>query len=406
MGFSPVLFLYRSLWEPALLLARILAAANVGPARWRARERLGPGKPERGYPKVWMHAASLGESKGLWAVARALAEAQPKRRFVLTANTSEGLEFLASQVSNRVDAERWITRIAPFDHPRVVRGFLRAHDVRALVLFEIELWPHFILESKRAGAPVFWISAQGTRSARLWRAVLSQIDWIQAQTEGDRRALHALGARAVETGGDLRGLHYLSTQSPRAANPEESTPPWEARAGIALVSFHADELDTITPALRALPPDFPVFILPRKREEWPQFHTALTPLGFALRSEDPRAARQIVDAFGLVAQTLARCRAAVVGGSFAPHGGHNLWEPLQAGVILAIGPHHASQRTLVAGLEAAGLLRVSRQVPDLYALHAAPDPGEACRLFAAAETTRLQGVFTRFAARLTVDSNP
>jgi 3-deoxy-D-manno-octulosonic-acid transferase len=294
--------------------------------------------------------------------------------------------------------------LAPLDHPRVVRRFLRAHDVRALVLFELELWPHFAREARRAGRPVLWISALTPRWAP--RAVLENIDWTLAQTEADAARLRAAGAGDVETGADLRGLHYLEEarlEEARRAELRDAPDPKEARAGIALVSLHADELPGILPALSRARDDIPLFVFPRKTDSLPAFRAALKPLGFEPESVNPRAARQIVDRFGLVGGTLARCRAAVIGGSFAPHGGHNLWEPLRAGVTTVIGPWHESQRYLAEKLEAAGLLKILPAVPDLNALHEGPDSRAACILFAEAEERLLRTSLEIARARLNRD---
>ena len=429
MPFSPLLALYRLAWEPALLAVRAASGAEaiyrsvtgraLWPGRWQLRERLCYGNPQvtsepetgNAASAIWMHAASLGECKGLGAVAERLSARLESQglpaRFVLTANTVEGRNHLAAHA-----AGRWAVRLAPLDHPRVVRGFLKAYRVSTLILFEVELWPHFIRETKRAletkrglgtkrPGRVLWISAQCTRSASRLRAVLPRIDWIQAQSEEDARALRRLGARPeegrVETGADLRGLHYLGDLLAPAPRQGQRIP-WESRAGIALVSLHADELGAIVPALRKIPAAIPVFIFPRKLDELPLFAAALEGLGFSLRSRDADSAplllrprlplRQIVDAFGLVDETLRRCRVAVLGGSFAPHGGHNLWEPLKAGLSMQIGPHHEGQKYLVEKLATAQLLRTTSGSPDAaewITLHDAPDPGEACLRFAEEE---------------------
>ena len=411
MKFSPFLALYRIAWEPALLFVRALAllekaaGGKLWPARWRLGERLGSSNPQvtqDSSPNVWMHAASLGESKGLWAVAQDLSANQPALRFLLTATTVEGLHFLADRISATGSpglGARFEARLAPLDHPRIVRNFLRRHEIRALVLFEIELWPHFIRETRRAGRPVLWISARMPRRfpPHALRVLLSQIRWTQSQT----------GPEGV----DLRGLHYLRERASRASS---ATAPPPRRAGIAFVSLHAEELTAIAPALESLRGNYPLFVFPRKMDQLPAFRAALEPLGFELRSGNPPAARQIVDAFGLVAETLARCRSAVMGGSFAPHGGHNLWEPLVAGVNMVIGPWHESQRYLVDKLSAAGLLSVVTSLPDLEALHERPDGEEGAQAawlrFVQAEKTLLEAqlvtlsaIFTRYAAEMAVD---
>lgn len=363
-----MLALYRAAWGPALWTLRALAGAETlfgkapWPARWRVGERLSTPRLRPG-PRLWLHAASLGECKGLWAFAQTLSSLPCG--FVLTANTVEARDFLKAKAAAAEDPARWHARLAPPDHPRAVRRFLRACDARALVLFEVELWPNFIRESRRENLPVFWISARLTRRAarrygrfpRALRAVLGDIAWTQAHGEREAEALRAFGCRDVEVGGDLRGRSYLDTLPP-------SVPPGAqdaAREGFAFVSFHADELEALKTLIAGTRE--PVYVLPRKPAEFARFASALAPLGFEPFSKNPRARRQLVDAFGRTPEILARARAAVVGGSFADHGGHNLWEPLAAGVPMAIGPWHESQDYLASRLNAQGLLHVVNEIP-------------------------------------------
>jgi 3-deoxy-D-manno-octulosonic-acid transferase len=372
-GGAPLLAMYRAVWEPLLGIARLFAAP----------ERLATDLPDHSgvhgaAPSVWLHAASLGECKGLWAFAQTLWAANPHMHLVFTTNTVTGLAFLREALAiDPANREHGTARLAPLDHPRVAARLLRAFDVRALVLFEVELWPHWMLaarQQKGGNVPVFWISARVTERARrryagnrffaaALRRVLGGITWTQAQTESEADWLRACGAPRIETGGDLRGLYYLAAAKSAHAHLPESS-----RHGVAFVSLHAEELPAIVPVLREARTDEPIHVFPRKLKELQAFRQALEPLGFTMRSEQSESTRQIVDSFGLVAKTLQTTRVAVIGGSFLPHdriGGHNLWEPLLTGAPIVIGSHHGNQLYLVRRLENAGLLRVARNFAEL-----------------------------------------
>jgi 3-deoxy-D-manno-octulosonic-acid transferase len=354
-----------------------------------------------------MHAASLGECKGLWALARALRDQGAD--FVLTANTALGLDFLRAEIARDPEAApgtRIRAEIAPLDHPCIARKFLATHQARALVIFEVELWPHWLLAARRAGVPVLWVSARWNARARrrygrfpaAARRVLGSVAWMQAQSEEDADALRRAGCARVEVGGDLRGLQY------RDAFATVATPrPARARNGIAFVSFHARELPALVPMARGADNENPLIVFPRKVGEFPAFLSALAPLGFVAHSRDPRAPCRVVDAFGLVGETLLDVRGAVVGGSFAdaePIGGHNLWEPLLAGCRVAIGPHHANQAWLAERLRAAGLLRVIRGAAEWRAFLAEDAPSDA-EVAAAREACRaLENPVARLRERL------
>ena len=57
------------------------------------------------------------------------------------------------------------------------------------------------------------------------------------------------------------------------------------------------------------------------------------------------------DRSGVLNAYYAAAEVAFVGGSLAPHGGHNPLEPAAYGAALLMGPHHASQGEAVAALK-------------------------------------------------------
>ena len=333
-----------------------------------------------------MHAASLGECKGLWALAQTLSDLPVS--FVLTTNTTTGLDFLSRQIEAVEDPKRWRAVLAPFDHPSVVQRFVQHFQIKSLLLFEVELWPHFILTLHQQNKPVFWVSARMTPKARkrygrfpeTTRSLLGMLNWVQAQSEKEAAVLRKLGCKNVEVGSDLRGLHYLHSHTYEKTGMNSLN--WNDRKGICFLSLHADELAAVLPAIQILCPQNPLFVFPRKMEELDRFKNRLIPLGFVLHSQNPNALLILVDAFGHVPEYLKRCHTTVIGGSFSPYGGHNLWEPLVAGTSMVIGPQHWNQNYLVHKLEKAGLLRISNKSLNAEILQKPEtDPGHACREF-------------------------
>jgi 3-deoxy-D-manno-octulosonic-acid transferase len=75
----------------------------------------------------------------------------------------------------------------------------------------------------------------------------------------------------------------------------------------------------------------------------------------------------LLDTLGELASLYTGARAAFVGGTLAPVGGHNVLEPAAAGVPVAFGPHTENAGDAAARLLAAG---GARQVADCEALGA------------------------------------
>ena len=375
------LTVYRIAWILALPPVRLLAAVDRAllgllgrgflPSNWHVTERLGyRASPADGVEPLWMHCASLGEAKGLWGLASGL---PPDFPILFTAATREGAEFLAGQCDGGGPGRTRAAAIAPFDHPRLVRRFLSRERVRGLVLYEAEIWPHYISECRRSGLPVAlaagritpriypWYRRMGGAGARL----LDGIDWIQAQSPIDAERFAALTSAELLPGFDFKAAHYLTPRSPSAAEPRE---------GFAFISLRLAELRILLPGLPALTARDRVIIFPRRLSESAGFLAALQPLGFAPHSREPDARLMLVDSLGHVARLLNGCHSAFVGGSLDGGGCHNLWEPLAAGAAVHFGPHHHVQETMADALLRAGLGKVVSGPADLET-HERPDPG-------------------------------
>ena len=68
----------------------------------------------------------------------------------------------------------------------------------------------------------------------------------------------------------------------------------------------------------------------------------------------PPALVQIPDTIGELAGVYGKCHAAFVGGTLAPHGGHNLAEPAAVGVPVFFGPHVEKTLTTARSLQEGG----------------------------------------------------
>lgn len=428
----------------AFLDAASRRAAGKGflPPRWLAERRLQAGPrpgaqdtpgpsgapPGRGTgshpPTLWMHAASLGESKGLWALAeRLLGDASrpdgTRCRILLTVNTAEALEYLEGAAAARAGASPGAdvpaVSVAPLDHPGLVASFLRIQNVVHVCLYEAEIWPNYIRASADRGIPVVLVSGRMTERAlaryRLLQGALSglldRLDWIMAQGEPDAERFRSLTRTPVAAGPDFKASRYFKDAFParQAAGgyalpgvPVPSSPPGSR---LAFLSLHLAELDKFRPELPGLMARFPLTVFPRRPAEMAAFRKILEPLGFRLHSRDPGARHVMVDSLGRVPAVLPLCRSAFVGGSLVPLGCHNLWEPLLAGLKIYFGPSFHNQEGLARALLEKGLAETI-DGPSGAAAWRDPEPGmaSACREFALEQLRFLEESEAVFAARI------
>ncbi len=339
--------------------------------RDRFGERLGrPGLARPDGALVWMHGASVGEGLSLLPLVTRLREALPGVGVLVTTGTVTSARLLRERLPAGV-----LHQFAPVDRPDAVRRFL-AHWRPALAVWvESELWPNLILETAARGIPMLLVNGRMSgRSAARWRRaphlsgpLLAAFACVLAQTEADARRFRALGARTVAVRGNLKNdapplpadEHLL--QSARQAMA--GRPRWAA------ASTHDGEEEAIADAhaiLRRTVPALLTILAPRHPERGAAVAAMLEGRGLttARRSANEAIAAEtavyLVDTLGELGLVYRLADIAFVGGSLAPHGGHNPLEPARLDCALVTGPHTENFSETYAALEDGGAVsRVS-----------------------------------------------
>jgi 3-deoxy-D-manno-octulosonic-acid transferase len=359
----------------ALAAAPILGAGAALRPAWREgwRERLGAA-PRFARAPIWLHVASVGELHAALPLADAL-----ERRgdgVLVSTFTPSARRLLARERPGRA------ATLAPLDHPWCAGRALARVRPRALVLVETELWPAWIRSAERTGVPVAVVSgrisdrsfARYAKLARYFGPTFARISAVGARSVVDRERFLALGAhpdRVVVTG-DLKS-HAGAAPEPASDLREALGPaPW-----IVFGSTHPGEEALLLDALGLAPElaDVGVVLAPRHLRRAPEVLELCRERGRAvsLRSRlsgQPLAPGGVLvlDSFGELAGLYALARVAVIGGTFAPVGGHNPLEASRFGVPVLHGPSTEGMREAYASLPAA---RAAREVADAPALSAA-----------------------------------
>lgn len=320
---------------------------------------------------VWFHAASLGEIEALRALLAAAGSARPTPLLVTVTSTS-ARRRAAERLGPDVEV-----RFAPLDLDPCVRTFLRRARPRALVILETELWPVTLDACRRARLPRAVVS--GRLSDRNWRrlgfwrpalrACLDPDLPISAQSERDAERFRALGFRTVVVDGNVK--YSLDADPPGAFAAERARRPLLV-VGSLRRGEEAVVASLATVATRA---PFPrVVLAPRHLHEaeswWAQacaagFRSARRsdPAAFAewqarLESDERRASDApellLLDLHGELRTWYACADIALVGGTFAPIGGHSIFEPAALGVPVVFGPFDGNVRDVAERLVAGG----------------------------------------------------
>jgi 3-deoxy-D-manno-octulosonic-acid transferase len=350
--------------------ARLFASAGERPL-WA--ERLGR-VAAAGPVDAWIHAASLGEALAVAPLLRGLQGLQTDACFHLTATTIAGRARLAG-LGHRHS-------LAPLDAPQTVARFLASVRPRRLFLIETELWPHWLLCARRTGIPVAVVSARiSTRSvgryARLgagFRGLVAGLGGVLCQSHADEARWLSLGAPAARTTvvGNLKDDALPGPVADReGARAALGLDP--RRPLLVLGSLRPGEVRFLARAWGGLPAPlraaWQVVAVPRHPRASAELCREAAHAGQALVADAMPAdgAWRWDGRLGVLAGYYAAAAVAVVGGTFAPHGGHNPLEPAACGAGVIVGPHHWAQAEGVEALVAAGGGCVAKDAAGLTA---------------------------------------
>jgi 3-deoxy-D-manno-octulosonic-acid transferase len=332
--------LYRGVMRvmaPLLLLITVWQAWRKG-GGWRyLQQRLGYGYGRDRRGAIWIHAASVGELKGVMPLITALA-ARQLPLFITTTTVSSGR--LAPQLLPSAVAHLYL----PLDYRWPLQRLMAAVEPRALLLMETELWPELLLTLAARHRPIVVIngrlSPRTLRAPRwlrhLYRHLLALPQAILARGEADRLAFIALGAAAdrCQTIGNLK-FAALTTAVVTRLNL--------GRRYLLAASTRPEEERLIALAWQQVaPPQWLLVIAPRHPERRHEIVRDLAPQSLALRSRgDPITAATTIylaDTLGELPALIAGAEFVVMGGSYARYGGHNLLEAAALGKGVIVGP--------------------------------------------------------------------
>ena len=330
-------------------VTRKLQAAGVPDAR--IGERMGHATlPRPDAPLIWVHAVSVGESLSVLTLMARLAERLPQHEFLITSGTATSAELIARRMPPRARHQ-----FAPLDAKGPVTRFLDHWRPDAAIFVDSELWPLMLAETRARGARLALVTARlSASSVRGWsrfpdtsRYVLDQFAILLTQNPEAAGNLRKMGAdpARVRTGSNLKStsapLPVAQDVLDRLRTSVGNRPIWIAS------STHPGEEEEVLAAHRLLlgrHPDLMLLLIPRHPERGEEIAamTGRAGLTFRRRSagEWPEGDTQVylADTLGETGTWYAAAPIVFLGGSFRQIGGHNPFEPAQAGAAVLTGP--------------------------------------------------------------------
>ncbi len=342
-----------------------LQAAEVSPLR--QRERLGHANCDRPEGQlIWFHAASVGESLSVLSLIKRLGERLPMAEFLITSGTPTSASLVEKRLPPRTRHQ-----FPPLDGGAPVRRFLDHWKPNAAIFVESEIWPRLIVETAKRGTPLCLLNARlSENSVAGWRKrpdtarfILNHFAVFLTQNDQTAQNLISIGAcpERVQPGTNLKAM---SDPLPvdQATLSDIRTQIGERPVWIAS-STHAGEEETVLAAHSALlrhRPDLLLLLIPRHPERREDVNLLLgkAELTSAFRAKGDAISQNtqvyVADTLGETGTWYALCPIVFLGGSLKEIGGHNPFEPAQAGAAVITGPGYFNFAETFAPLVGAG----------------------------------------------------
>ena len=308
---------------------------------WALRKRIQGPWPSG--PCLWLHGASLGETRMLLGVLQTLKQQWNwNGACLLTTQKSEILEFLQKEAP-----EFCQVALAPLDVAWARQRFWQKVRPWALVLGESEFWPGWLRQASQAHVPVALVSGRVRRlypwlNTRALAYVSMQTPYDLAQLQFKNKIPQSC---LVEVGGDWMSLTHVGR--------ELSFPTLPRPFSLCLLSVHRQEWRHLrTIILQQCHAQRAVVLAPRRLEELEFFQKRIQGLGLSVvpwPSVQPGGV-SVVQAFGCLDAVCRASEKALVGGSFCAVGVHDFWEPLRAGCEVWIGPNRRPHEKILQAL--------------------------------------------------------
>lgn len=327
------------------------SAEGGGVSLWTlVRERLLP-RPGPARADVWLQAVSVGEVEIAATLVAALRENAPDLRLLVTATTPAGVSLLPVRFREIPGVS---VRPFPIDLGFSVRRLFDAVSPGILVLVETELWPVTLSEAHRRGVPVVIVNGRLSEkserrlrlAAPLFRAALAAVSRVAARTPADaeRFVKAGIAPERVFVAGDLK-LDRAEAREPAFLSRVRSLA--AGRPVVVAGSLAEEEIPAALAARRVLD-DRGVatlfLVAPRQPSSFDVAARRCEAAGLAVvRRSVPEQRGEHADVFlldtiGELASAYRCGDAAILGGTFVDKGGHNVLEPLRAGLPVVHGP--------------------------------------------------------------------
>lgn len=333
--------IYFTLWPYARM------RAGLGNKLWRGRLGLIDNLPDC---DIWIHAASVGETKVAGYLIEYLVRHNPKIRIYLTTMTTAGQKIAKSLKSENVS-----TGFFPIDHKTAISKTLNQIKPRMLIIAETEIWPNLIVQSSRQNIPIILINGRMSDKAfkkyklisKTMKGLLTSYERFFVKTESDKEKFSFFGVTDDKlcVAGDMK---FDAPLLPRSEGRRQEI---RSRIGVSENDFvfvagstrPGEEvlLLRLYKELQSQQRKVRLIIAPRHLKRITELKIELgnhsVEVGMYGTDENKNSVI-LVDQMGLLDDLYLASDLAFVGGTLVNIGGHNILEPVWAGTPVVFGP--------------------------------------------------------------------
>jgi 3-deoxy-D-manno-octulosonic-acid transferase len=321
-------------------------------------------------PMIWVHAASVGESRAVLPLINQITLRYPEMYILATTTT-----VTSSRIMKRELPRMAHHQFVPLDMPRFVSRFLKHWKPDLIIFAESEIWPNMLLEARKQGSRLALVNGRmSERSYQRWgraKGVISHLlngfDLCLAQSDADADRLRDLGAPSVLNTGNIK----FDVPAPTADPIEVAS--FKRRFGDfprwAAVSTHPGEEEIVAEVhlrLKQSRPGLKTLIAPRHPERGFEIASMLTSQGISVAQRSQTALPPedtevfILDTIGELGLVFRQFPVTFMGGSLVRHGGQNPIEPAKLGSTIVHGPHVRNFAEIYSALDVGGGAEMAR----------------------------------------------
>ncbi len=347
--------------------------------------RLSPGINYSKEKRIWIHAVSVGEVRSLKYLVEQLKEKYQGKEIVLSVTTPAGYECAQKEYPNIPVIH------APVDFSFTIKRFIKKINPQVMILNEMEIWPNWVLITRRKNIPIVLINGRISdlafkrykKGLFLLKIFFRRIDryLVQAELYKERfQQLHIPGEKITVCG---------NIKADEACKGQDSLSPVQeimeflkikpnGKKIVTAASTHQRDEQLIIPIINQLGDDFLFIIVPRHLSRLEEIETLLKThqVDYSIWSKTAAAGItpgkvMVFDRMGYLFHILKITDIVFMGGTLEQKiGGHNLYEPAVLGKFIIGGPYYNNFPDIGKELVGKGVYKIVRDSHEcLQILH-------------------------------------